>query len=290
MRHGICILPEHPWREAEPLWRRAEELAFDHAWTYDHLVWAGLPDSPWHSTVATLTAAAMVTDRIALGTLVASPNFRHPVTLARDVVTLDDISGGRILLGVGAGGDLDAGVLGQQLTRGQRSARFREFVPLLDRLLREHHVSHEGEFYAAVEARNLTPVRTPLVVAAQGPRAMELAVRYAAGWVTAGSPSGPWVQRHDVDQWWRSVAEQAERFSEVESSVPERAGATGALDRYLTLDAAGPTVLSSVESLTEQVGRAEELGFTDVIVHWPRTDGPYAADLAVLEDYLADVP
>ncbi|MGB5937318.1 MAG: LLM class flavin-dependent oxidoreductase, partial [Ornithinimicrobium sp.] len=101
MRYGVCILPEYPWGQAEPIWRRAEELGFDHAWTYDHLVWAGLPDAPWHSTVATLTAAAMVTERIRLGTLVASPNFRHPVTVRRDAVTLDDISSGRLLLGRG---------------------------------------------------------------------------------------------------------------------------------------------------------------------------------------------
>ena len=61
MRFGITILPEHRWADAEPLWRRSEELGFDHAWTYDHLTWGGLPDSPWYGTVSTLTAAAMVT-------------------------------------------------------------------------------------------------------------------------------------------------------------------------------------------------------------------------------------
>ena len=45
LRHGVTILPEHPWREARPMWRAAEELGFDHAWTYDHLVWSGLPDA-----------------------------------------------------------------------------------------------------------------------------------------------------------------------------------------------------------------------------------------------------
>lgn len=297
MRHGICILPEHPWTVAEPLWRRAEELGFDHAWTYDHLVWGGLPDSPWHSTVATLTAAAMVTERIKLGTLVSSPNFRHPVALARDAVTLDDISGGRVLLGVGAGGDLDASLLGESLTRGERSRRFREFVPLLDRCLREDHVDHAGEFFTAVDARNLTPARTPLVVAAEGLRAMELAVRYAEGWVTTGPAAGDWAQRDAVDQWWQGVAERAERFSQVESAARATAadgaaagaagGARAPLARYLTLDASGPAALSSVEFLTEQVGRAAALGFTDVIVHWPRPEPPYTGDLAVLEAYLA---
>ena len=121
---------------------------------------------------------------------------------------------------------------------------------------------------------------------------MALAVTYAEGWVTTGPASGDWAQRDAVDQWWRGVAERAERFSEAEAAAggsPDEAG-TGPrapLDRYLTLDASGPAALSSVEFLTEQVGRAADLGFTDVIVHWPRPEPPYSADLGVLESYLA---
>ena len=94
-------------------WRRAEELGFDHAWTYDHLAWRSLRDGPWFGAIPTLTAAAMVTDRIRLGTLVASPNFRHPVPFAKELMTLDDISGGRLAAGIGAGGTgWDAAMLG----------------------------------------------------------------------------------------------------------------------------------------------------------------------------------
>lgn len=300
MRHGICILPEYPWREAEPIWRRAEEMGFDHAWTYDHLVWGGLPDAPWHSTVATLTAAAMVTERIGLGTLVSSPNFRHPVALARDALTLQDISGGRVLLGVGAGGDLDSRVLGDDLSRGERSRRFREFVPLLERSLSEDHIDHDGEFYRVVDARNQISQPTPLLVAADGPRAMEVAVRYAEGWVTTGPAAGDWAERDAVDQWWAGVAEAAGRFTEAERAATEQpagrqpdvsatAARRPALARYLTLDASGPAALSSVDFLTDQVGRAEELGFTDVIVHWPRPEPPYQSDLKVLEDYVTSL-
>ena len=100
LRHGIVILPEESWRESAPRWRAAEELGFDHAWTYDHLVWAGLPDAPWFAAVPTLAAAAGVTSTIGLGTFVSSPNYRHPYTFARDVLTLDDLSDGRFLCGL----------------------------------------------------------------------------------------------------------------------------------------------------------------------------------------------
>ncbi|HEX9382886.1 MAG TPA: hypothetical protein VF908_05760 [Gemmatimonadaceae bacterium] len=59
MRIGVLILPELPWSTAQSLWRRAEELGFDHAWTYDHLAWRSLRDAPWFGAMPTLAAAAV---------------------------------------------------------------------------------------------------------------------------------------------------------------------------------------------------------------------------------------
>ena len=161
MRFGIVILPELRWAQAQHRWRRAEELGFDHAWTYDHLGWRDLVEGPWFDAVPTLTAAAMVTSRIRLGTLVASANFRHPVPFTREITALDDISGGRLLLGLGAGGlGFDSTVLGgEPLPPKERVARFREFVELLDHLLLherddlEGHVTSRPSMHAARPAR-----------------------------------------------------------------------------------------------------------------------------------------
>ena len=76
-----------------------EDRGFAHGWTYDHLAWRDLAEQDWFGTIPTLTAAATVTTRLRLGTWVTSPNFRHPVTLAKDLMTLDDISGGRVIAG-----------------------------------------------------------------------------------------------------------------------------------------------------------------------------------------------
>ncbi len=136
MRFGIIILADQRWQDSARRWRLAEDYGFDHAWTYDHLGWRSLVDGPWFDAVPTLTAAAMVTSRIALGTLVASPNFRHPVSFARQLTALDDISGGRMVLGLGAGAggaSFDARVLGEPpLSPRQRVDRFAEFAELLD--------------------------------------------------------------------------------------------------------------------------------------------------------------
>src|SRR3954470_8647641 len=140
MRIGIVILPDQRWPVAADRWRRAEEYGFAHAWTYDHLGWRDLVDGPWFDAMVTLTAAANVTSTIRLGTLVAPANFRHPVHFAREITAVDDVSGGRLTLGLGAGAaapSFDALVLGRPaLTPRERTDRFFEFVELLDTLLR----------------------------------------------------------------------------------------------------------------------------------------------------------
>lgn len=281
LRHGVTILPEHPWHEAAPRWRAAEELGFDHAWTYDHLVWSGLPDTPWFAAVPTLAAAAGITSRIRLGTFVSSPNYRHPYTFARDVLTLDDVSGGRFLCGLGSGGDLDARILGEDRTLKDRVDRFHEFVPLLDRLLREDRVDHVGAWYTALGARTLpAPVRhrVPLLIAANGPRSIRLAATLGDGWVTYGG------RGDTVDAWFGHVGQLVERFGEALAEV----GREG-VDRYLSLDSSPRFSLESVDLYAEMAGRAAALGFTDVVTHWPRPEGPYAGDVAVLEAVAAQV-
>ncbi len=154
LRLSTVILPVDRWHEGGRAKRqRAEELGFHAAYTYDHLSWRSFRDGPWFGALPTLTAAATATDRLRLGTLVTSPNFRHPVTLAKELISLDDISGGRVTLGIGAGGNgFDATALGQEAwTPKERADRFGEFVPLLDRLLTEGAVSQKGDFYTAEE-------------------------------------------------------------------------------------------------------------------------------------------
>lgn len=282
------ILPEDRWWAAEPKWRAAEEYGFDHAWTYDHLGWRSLVDGPWFSAVPTLTAAAMVTSRIRLGTFVASPVARHPVPFARELITLDDVSDGRFVLGVGAGVDssnYDTQVLdAPDLTPRQRADRFTEFVESLDGLLMTDRFDFEGEYYRARGARNLPGTvqrpRLPFVVAANGPRTMTLAARFGAGWATTGRGGAT------VDEWWQGIAELSRVFDErLDAAGRERAG----IQRYLSLDAAPVFSLSSLDAFRDAVDRASALGFTDVIVHWPRSGGPYEGRESVLEKVVEDV-
>jgi alkanesulfonate monooxygenase SsuD/methylene tetrahydromethanopterin reductase-like flavin-dependent oxidoreductase (luciferase family) len=193
LRVGVVILPDRRWAEAEAAWRLADQMVFDHAWTYDHLTWRSFRDSTWHTAMPTLAAAAMVTKRIRLGTLVASPNFRHPLTLAKELIALDDLSGGRITLGIGAGGSgWDATMLGHEAwSPGERADRFEELVTMTHQLLVEPAATIHGRYYQVAEARThpgcVQQPRVPFAVAAAGPRGMALAAEYGDAWVTTGS-------------------------------------------------------------------------------------------------------
>ena len=224
---------------------------------------------------------------IRLGTFVASPNFRHPVTFARQLLALDDISDGRFMLGIGSGGGggYDDQVLGNpELTGAQKADRIAEFVELSESLLSRPITNFSGEYFTAVDARSapgcVQRPRLPFLIAANGPKAMRVAARFGQGWVTTGAGG------EDLDEWWRGVARTAEKFDGV---LAEQHRDRSTVDRYLNLDSAPVFSLSSVAAFEDAVGRAAELGFTDVVTHWPRHDGVYAGREIVLEQVAADV-
>jgi alkanesulfonate monooxygenase SsuD/methylene tetrahydromethanopterin reductase-like flavin-dependent oxidoreductase (luciferase family) len=288
LRLSTVILPVDRWHEGgRAKWRRAEELGFHAAYTYDHLSWRSFRDGPWFGALPTLTAAATATDRLRLGTLVTSPNFRHPVTLAKELISLDDISGGRVTLGIGAGGNgFDAEVLGREAwTPRERADRFGEFLPLLDRLLTQDAVSHRGAHYSAEEARNIPGCvqrpRLPFAVAATGPRGLKLAARYGQAWVTTGDPK--LYEEGTPEQSDAALCGQLDKLAKACADVGRD---MAELDRILltgfTPDRGRP--LESVERFVDFAGRHRELGFTEIVVHWPIADSDFAADQAVFED------
>ena len=285
MRLGVVVLPELRWgADGRRTWERVEELGFAHAWTYDHLAWRTLRDEPWFGALPVLAAAAAVTTRIRLGTLVASPNFRHPVPFARELLALDDLSAGRFTLGIGAGGEgWDAAMLGHEpWSRAERTARFEEFVTLTDRLLTEPDVTFRGRYYAAVEARSapgcVQRPRLPFAIAAGGPRGMALAARHGAAWVTTGDrTSGEAV---DPVTGAAEVRRQGTQLDEACTAIG-RDPAT--LDRIVLSGTPLDPGLGSVDQFEDTIGHYAAAGATDFVVHGPRATEPYRGDLATFE-------
>jgi alkanesulfonate monooxygenase SsuD/methylene tetrahydromethanopterin reductase-like flavin-dependent oxidoreductase (luciferase family) len=290
VRFGVLILPAESWATQRASWRRAEALGFDHAWTFDHLAWRSFRDAPWFGAVPTLAAAAAVTSRIRLGTLVASPNFRHPVPFARELATLDHISGGRFTLGVGAGGGgFDATTTRREpWSPRERADRFEEFVTLLDQLLTEPVTTHDGRFYQAFGARMhpgcLQRPRLPFAIAAGGPRGLRLAARFGSIWVTEGPPR-PDGGTIGVEAALPALAAEMQR---IDAACGEVGRDPAALGRLLFTGVRVSGVTDSTEALRDAVGRLDGLGFTDLVIPWPRSEGPFAGDVRQLEMVAAE--
>ncbi len=273
VRIGVLLLPTDPWPVTVERARTVEALGYHHLWTYDHLSWRRYRDRPWHAALPWLTGVAGVTSRIRLGTMVSSPNFRHPVTLAKEAMTLDHVSGGRVTLGVGAGGTgFDATVLGPVLgpASGSRSARFAEFVAVLDDLLRSPAYSHRGPFYTVDDARMIPGClqwpRLPIAVAAAGPKALAVVARHADAWITYGEPDSSGLSPAQIE---RAVRTQSERLAEACAAIGrDPAG----LQRIYLIGNTEERPLASVAAFTDFVGRYQALGFTDIVFHDPRPD------------------
>jgi alkanesulfonate monooxygenase SsuD/methylene tetrahydromethanopterin reductase-like flavin-dependent oxidoreductase (luciferase family) len=272
VRIGVLLLPADPWPESVALARRIEEMGYDHLWTYDHLSWRRYREHTWHAAIPWLTGIAARTERIRLGTMVSSPNFRHPVTLAKEAMTLDHISDGRLTLGIGAGGiGFDATVLGGEvLAPGERAARLDEFVGTVDELLREPATSRRGDYYTVDEARMIPGCvqrpRLPLAVAAGGPRTMKTVIAYADAWITEGDPEKIRANAARLDESGRQI------------------------DRILLSDNGADRPLASVDAFVDLVGRYQELGFTDLVFHHPRPGDPvWTDDPAMVERIATEV-
>ena len=288
VRVGVVILPDRAWSTAVDAWQRADALGFDHAWTYDHLTWRGHRDLPWFGAIPTLAAASVTTTRIRLGPLVTSPNFRHPMPLAKDLITLDDLSRGRITLGVGAGGTgWDATMLGQQpWSAEERSERFEEFVALTDLLLREPASTSHGRFYSVEGARThpgcVQRPRMPFAVAATGPRGMAVAARWGSTWVTTGPRQV--AEPVPTDEGVVIVRRQIAALERACAQV-RRDPAT--IDRLVLVGVSLDSGLDSPASFEDLASRYANEGVTDIVVHWPRDSDPYGSDPAVFERIFA---
>lgn len=291
MRVGLVILPTDRWREARRQWEWADDAGFATAWTYDHIRWGGMPDGPWHAAVPVLAAAATATTRIRLGTLVATPNFRHPVALARDALALDDLSEGRLDLGLGPGSEgPDAKALGQEpLSASERLARFEGFLrilkPIVDGAPTER-TTMQTDHYGAHEAPS-TPgsvqTRIPLTVAAGARKGLRLAVTYGDNWVTTGPTGG-------VPHTQETVLDAARRQVEMLDEVLAAAGRDPAtLGRVLLWMPTEP-VIESADQFDELAAPYVSLGFDQLVLHHPDQTGPWRGNVKAFEEIAARYP
>ena len=198
LRLGICLWNQAlEWSDVRDTARLADDLGYDHLWIWDHLLSIyGEPGQPVFEAWSTLAALAASTERLHLGPLVTANMFRSPALLAKIVTTVDHISGGRVILGIGGGWfeeehrshaiDFGSGF-------GERLDRLDEAVGLIRALLAGEEVTSAGPYYPVQGLRHSPlPVRgsVPVLVGGRGKRkTLRTVARYADIWNSYGTPA-----------------------------------------------------------------------------------------------------
>lgn len=261
---GMQTIQYWTWEETRERWVWFEELGFESLWLTDHFVRTAHPESPYFEAWTLLSALSMVTTKPRLGVLVSSNTFRHPSLLAKQAVTLDHISGGRLELGIGAGWyEPEHEMFGLEFPPTRELVdRYEEALDLLDRYLRNDTTTFEGAFYSLKEAPNRpAPVqqpRIPFMLGAHKRRMIGLAARYADTWNTRGTPEEVRERNEMLDE---ACAKEGRDPAEIKRSL-----------LYVIAHMPEEQPWASIDAFTDYVGRFSEAGIREFIFQPPEPE------------------
>jgi alkanesulfonate monooxygenase SsuD/methylene tetrahydromethanopterin reductase-like flavin-dependent oxidoreductase (luciferase family) len=203
------------WPEMRAMATRAEAIGLDSIWLGDHLLYRGdrlPPRGPWEAWTM-LAAIAAVTERVELGPLVAAASFHNPAMIAKKAATLDEISGGRLILGLGAGWN-EAEYRAYGFPFDHRVSRFEEAFTIIRTLLREGRCDFHGAYYDLDDCellpRGPRPDGPPLMIGSEGPRMMAISLPHVQQWNAwftwfGNTPEGYRPLRAKVDEACRAA-------------------------------------------------------------------------------------
>jgi alkanesulfonate monooxygenase SsuD/methylene tetrahydromethanopterin reductase-like flavin-dependent oxidoreductase (luciferase family) len=258
------VVQARPVGELRDDWKLVEDAGFHSLWVWDHLMAypkMGVLLEAW----TTLAAMAASTSRIRIGTLVTNITYRNPAVLAKQAITVDHLSGGRLELGLGAAGTRpqDALVAGVgEWPAPERVERFAEFVEMVSRLT-SGAGSYQGRYYRSKGfERGPWPVqdRLPLTIAAHGSKTLRVAARYADTWNVS---SGFGRRIEDLLGFLRRGNERLDELAMEAGRGP------GDIRRSLLVGTSGLDWWRSRYALEDFVGRVEEAGTSDLIFAYP---------------------
>ena len=273
LRFEVLITPNATWETVLDRFRRIEALGFDLGGLADHFVDWTTPPSPWFDLWSTLGAVAQATTTLRLRPCVAQIPLRDPATFARQALSLDHISGGRIELGLGIGLTIDPSYAMMGIpnwSNRERVARLKEYLEIVDLMLTREVTSYAGRYYTIEEAvMNPRPVqrpRPPIMLAAMGPVMLKRAARYADTWNSLS-----FAEAFDAQ-----LAETRERAARIDEHCAAIGRDPATLVRsYTMFDAAGRrrggamACYESEDAFTDMVGRVLEIGITEIGLYWP---------------------
>ena len=251
------------WPQVRTFGQHAEAVGLDSVWVCDHLL-SGSPEGGIHEGWTILAALAASTRRVELGQLVTCVSFRHPALLAKMAVTADAVSGGRLILGLGAGWyDPEYQAFGYPTDH--RVGRFEEALRIIGPLLGGERVTLAGGYSQVREAVLRPPPDRPIpmLVAAKGRRMLRLTARYADAWNTAwfGLPDERLSRR--LAELHAALAAEGRDPATLRRTVGMEVWDPQAADRGAGL---GGGFGGSVDELARAIDAYERLGLDDLIV------------------------
>lgn len=243
-----------------------EDTEFDTAWIGDTLGDWRQRSAPLLDSWVTLGALATETEDLELGMMVTNLAWRDPVQVARFAMTVDQLSGGRFVLGLGCGQVDDQLMVGRptfEMGAKERVDRLEEGTVIIDRLLRQDVSDFDGQFTqyenAAMAPGCVQKPRLPLALAGNGPRITKMAARMADTW-------NAWIDITDLDEWHRRIVE---RTSMLDDYLAEIGRDPETLTRSLLAFDEAFDAWSDPEAVPALVERFAPLGFTEFIFYPP---------------------
>lgn len=281
------------WAELLDMARRAEDVGLDSLWVGDHLLYRfadGSARGPWESWTL-LAALTATTSRVTLGPLVAATAFRSPFLLAKQAATLDELSGGRFVLALGAGWNpVEFAALG--LPFDHRIARFEEAFAIVRGLLRDGRVDVAGQYYTAREAelvpRGPTPGGPPLMIGSIGPRMLAATVPHVDAWNawyadTGNSPEGAVTAGTSLDTALAAAGRSHDEVARTVAVLVQLPGGTGRTMGDTDPSQQVPPLAGTAEQIAAGLRAYADAGITEVqLVLDPITAGSIEALAPVL--------
>jgi alkanesulfonate monooxygenase SsuD/methylene tetrahydromethanopterin reductase-like flavin-dependent oxidoreductase (luciferase family) len=262
------------WPELLDMARRAEDLGLDSLWVGDHLLYryADRPArGPWEAW-SVLAALAAVTTRVTLGPLVACAAFHNPAVLAKQADTLDELSGGRFVLGLGAGwNETEFRAFG--IPFDHRISRFEEAFTIITTLLRDGAIDFEGTFHSARDCelvpRGPTRGGPPVLLGSNGPRMLAITAAHIDAWNswyadTGNSPDGVAPLRDRVDDAARAAAREPADIARTVAVLVRFPGGTGRVMGDTSASMAVAPVSGSPEELALALRAYAGAGISEV--------------------------
>lgn len=295
---GIGVDQNLPWATLVDRWRLIEALGFDSIWDFDHMNQPSRPEGPYLEAWTTLAGAAVHTRRVRLGVLVSSNTFRHPALLAKQAITLDHMSGGRLDVGMGAGWFVtEHDAYGIEFPApGERVSRFREAVEVVDRLLRQERTTYAGRHYRLADAvclpRPVQQPRPPLMLAGHGPRMLRIIAELGDAWNSFGTPAEIRERNQALDAHCQTIGREPTTLRRSlygwATQTPSEAWADERAGGWARSLAGGERRLPADPWLSPQacldfIETYREAGIDHFVVDAPRQD-----QLAVMERFAAE--